>query len=695
MADFRRWFVAFAVVALLSGLAVTANAQIPSVTQCFATTSVTPTVRAEGLAELTGDLTFSCTGGTPTVAGQAVPQVNFQIFLNTNVTSKLLASNTGGNFNEALLIVDEPHSATNPARPILNCGNTGAPDNGPSGRGVCSIVSDGVAADTYNGTLGATSDDVYAYGVGHPNVFQGRQGNAAGTSVAFLGVPFDPPGTTTTRVLRFTNIRANANALVGSSASTLTSVQAIVANISVSGNTSISINTAQQVIAYILPGLSSSVRYAYTFIQCVSANHDLAAGTSTAPDFYGSSAVSQSGQQFSIRFMEGFATAWKVKNIRQQLDNSTYSGAAYVYNGGTNYNSDNNQNVPGAIYNTESGFEYNANATDPSPNPPLGIGNVAVTSTSYALADSYTGIAGAGVANQGTRLVIAFANVPNGTSLWVPPQITLVRQSDGVQTGIAVLVSTDANGAGAYTPVTTSATTLQQVSLFSGTGIAVYEVLFSDPFSQERTDVPVAVAFVANPGNNLPQPGVQSTATMGFAPFYSTAAAGSASFTYPVPRFVPGTPARNTFIVVKCSCNVLFPYVVNTLGFDTGVVIANTTVDPYGTTPQTGTVTVNYYGTGPGGSAAPAAQTSQSVPGGALLAFTLSGGGNYGIDNRASGFVGYIIAQANFQFCHAVAYIQALGAAANSPGASEMYEGIILDIPGLNRTGQLGEVQAH
>ena len=89
--------------------------------------------------ELVGDITLNCTGGIPTPAGQTVPPVNITVSINTNLTSRLLA---GGLWSEALLIIDEPHSAVNPARPILNCGNAGAPDSGPSGPNVCAIVSD-------------------------------------------------------------------------------------------------------------------------------------------------------------------------------------------------------------------------------------------------------------------------------------------------------------------------------------------------------------------------------------------------------------------------------------------------------------------------------------------------------------------------------------------------------------------------
>ncbi len=673
MADFRNCIFAFAAAALLSGLAIPSNAQIQTpALQCVANAGVPPIVRAEGLAELVGDLTLNCTGGTPTPAGQTVPQTNIQIFLNTNVTSRIL--NTAGNFDEALLIIDEPHSSSNPTRPLLACGDAGAPDSGPSGAGVCSITSIGNPVLTYDGTPGGV-----AYGTGRPNVYQGRQNGV--NSIVWLGVPIDPPGTATSRIIRITNVRANANNLGVSS--TLVPSQ-IVANISVNGSTALPINNPQQTLAYIQPGLVTSVRFPFNFVQCLSANPNIASNPGSPVEAGG-----QNGQQFSIRFDEGFASSWKVKNLSQALANGsglTPASLYGAYNGGVNYPADENQNVPGAIYNTESGFENSQSATDPVPNPPNSAGFGVVGPT--APFPTKNGLTNAGIATQGTRLAINFASTPQGSQLFVPTRINVVRQSDGATTGVAVLTSTDGNGAGGYSPLAGGGSGLAPVSLANGAGFAVYEILYSDPFSLERLNVPVAVAFVSNSGNNLPAPGVQATATSGFAPISNVGTADSFS---PVPRFVPGTPARNTFLVNKCSCNLLFPFVTNQSGFDTGVAIANTSLDPYGTTPQTGNVTLNYYGGTTGGGAAPAAQTTNApVPGGAELIFTLSGGGNFGVA-ATPGFQGYIIAQAQFQFCHAFAFISDVG----SQRIAEGYLAIQLDVPGLDRTFQLGENKAH
>jgi hypothetical protein len=218
------------------------------------------------------------------------------------------------------------------------------------------------------------------------------------------------------------------------------------------------------------------------------------------------------------------------------------------------------------------------------------------------------------------------------------------------------------------------------VSVFNGAGIAVYEVLFADAFTQERIDLPVSVAYVANPSNNLPTPGVQSGVTVSFAPLSTV---GTASDSAPIPRFVPSPGPRNTFIVQKCNCNMLFPFVSNQIGFDTGIAIANTSLDTgtgLGATPQQGVITLNYYCGQTGCTSPPAQTTNAPLPAGQQLTFTLSGGGGYGIA-ATPGFQGYIIAQAQFQWCHAFAYISAQGALPTSNGASMGYLALIMDYP--------------
>ena len=268
---------------------------------CTNAGSVNAPVRAEGLADHLGDLYFSCFGGTPTPAGQPVPKVNLTITLGAaNFTSQVLAAD---GFTESLLIVDDPNtSGFYMARPILNCGATGAPDNGPSEAGVCSNVSTGDPSQTYDGTAnsygasGAVCDGQAgrpapnSYGCGRPNVFQ-AQGGLPGNpnqlnAITFYGVPFDPPGNSITRTLRVTNMRANGAAIGASDSIFLQSTiePTITANgsVPVTFNTPFDFPSPPLLLATIQTGLLIGANVA-------------------GPN--------------SIRVSEGFASAWAPKNI--------------------------------------------------------------------------------------------------------------------------------------------------------------------------------------------------------------------------------------------------------------------------------------------------------------------------------------------------------------------------------------------
>ena len=581
MADFRRWFYALAVVALLAGFTGQVRAQVAPF-QCTADAGVPPIVRVEGFTEQVGDITLNCTGGIPTPAGAAVPQVNFTVGLNTNITSRLLAANL---YNEALLIVDEPHSATQPTRPILNCGASGAPDVGGSGPGVCSIISDGNPLDTYDGTAGTYGTGACnganntvippsagSYGCGRPNVFQGRIGTAQNTgqanTVSFLGVPMDPPGSTpNSRTIRITNIRADANYV---QVSTTFSLNEIIAQISVNGNTSMSINNPQQVVAYVENGLAAKGPANPTiFLQCNSVNSlDFINGTASHLPVDTPSVP-------SFSFTEGFASSWKTKNISYVTNQIPGNGVIQPGNSYWTYNQtstnapvDLNQNVPGAIYNTESGFEYPSVSpgplADPSPNPPNGVGTVQVSATKAAFSNSYnistalpngTNISGAGIASQGTRLSLQLTNIPAGSTVLVPTEVLLTNSDTvftaGVATsrfsGVMVLTSTDAFGAGAYS-APAAGIGLSTLVAVPSTGLIVYEILFADPFSIETATVPLEVAYTANLAQNLAAPGVTAQVAGGFAPFYSRGQnppPAQPSATLPIPRFIWNRTGRN------------------------------------------------------------------------------------------------------------------------------------------------------
>lgn len=101
---------------------------------------------------------------------------------------------------------------------------------------------------------------------------------------------------------------------------------------------------------------------------------------------------------------------------------------------------------------------------------------------------------------------------------------------------------------------------------------------------------------------------------------------------------------------------LLFSFVTNSGGYDTGIAIANTSLDGLGTEPQSGSCTVRYYGQMSYGSL-PAAQTTSVLAAGQVSTFSLSAGGVPGSISSAAGFQGYIIAQCSFPHARGYALI--------------------------------------
>jgi len=750
MADFRRLLYAFAVVAFLASFAVPAHAQFT----CNNFNAVNVPARAEGYTELVGDITFNCSanGQPSTTPGTPVPSVNITVSSNTNITSRILAVSATRltSYNEALLIIDEPNTTkwvalTPPGRPIANCGANGE-DSGPDGPGVCHIIAPTDPRLTYDGSVGvvatgALGGDFTAcahatdFGCGRPNVFQGR--NAASlisgqfNAIQFLEVPFDPPTSINNRSIRITNIRVDATRFgVASPFSTVP----VTATVSFGGSTTISVPDTTVTVAQVQQGMTTQVFGATGFLQCVGTDQDT--GSARNPFFggiNGSPARFGLGGAMDIRVLENFATAWREKNIAGHLANSTFNGSIDVYTAGSVVAPpvDLAQNVPGAVYDTESGFEYNAGTPVPIPNPPPGTGVGTVGNVGRPLFDAATNIQAAGVATQGTRIAIQVSTpLPNGiTGLFFPIVVAIRNQSTGAQTGVLVADAlVDQNGFGApflapsptafsFTPsgggaaVTPTNTNFVQVT--AAAPVITYEVLFAQPGALEYADIAPTVVFNNNGlSNNLAQTGVTVTATASFAPIASGLANPNRPQPdgfYATPRFTSSfkTPADALFTIQKCACDLLFPWVVSAGSIDTGIVVANTSLDPCGgstsctlpftgpgqATPQTGAVTFYYFGTVGIGDQNPLTvasgnpNTSKLVPAGGYVAHILSQNTttSNGLGSRPN-FAGYVIAQADFQYCHGVADITGAGGS-----VIFNYVGLELDAPNLFRTNQVGE----
>ncbi|MCC6591060.1 MAG: hypothetical protein IT168_30525 [Bryobacterales bacterium] len=664
MLDFRKFFLALALLAIAAGMA-SAQVVFQTPPSCTAQAAGTPSIRAEGVAELVGDVLLICTGGTPTADGAQVPQVNIQVFSSPsiNITSRILGGGGVGSMTEALLFVDEPTQANQTICGGPATGNTYTVPLG-SGQQVITGVC-GLLLGTGNGV------NTYAGGTNRPNAFQAR--TAGANSLIWQGVPFDPPGTNTTRILRITNVRVNASQL-GVPAGSQASVSLVISTSAsgVSNPIALPITNPAPTVAIAQTSLDFSVVDAVTCLQCESANKSFA-GDPTAALASGTC----QGSQLVLRFQERFPTVFRRRSQVIPTGNDTTPTTS--------------QDNLGFIYQTETGFFKNPTTANPS-NWPATVSTLPAASGSMAVSGTAGGTLG--LADTGTRIIARVSNVQNGVQLWVPTQINLVSpQAGGTVTGRAILVTSDPNGAGPLSPTPAGTSVnppsggtggMGQISVVGGTGAIVYEILQTDTTAIERLQIPVVIAYVSNTSSNLPALGA-STANGNLAPISTVA---TASATAPLPRFVDTAASRTLLTINSCRTNILFPFVTNQGGFDTGLAIANTSLDPFGTSPQTGACTVNFYGY-VGNSKVNLAYPSPSITGGEHFVWSLSSGGAV---TATAGFQGYVIAQCAFQYGHGYAFISDVGAQRLAMG----YLALVMDDAlAPSRTGSKSEVLGH
>jgi len=621
MVDFRRWITALAVLALFVGLA---GAQVPgggsanSALSCTATVAVPPALRVEGMTEVIGDILISCSGGGALVAGATIPTANITVSLGTSVTSRLLGIGGVANASEALLIIDEAGASVakggtlvplvagyGPDAPQTLCGT---PSVG-AGLGGCAEVA---------GTAGGLPVAVAAAGGQAANVFSGL---VSGNQVTFEGIPIlAPVSAGTQRTFRITNVRANVSGLGGGG---LAGTQQLLASISISGSTSVPINNPVQIAGFVQAGLTTVLRNAQNsgnlsssgagFNQCNTASLGLSTGVAV------------------LQFTENFGTAFKTR-VQPTAGYNGQSGSP-------------TQNVPGQIYNSESNFVFTG-----------------------ANGNGYV----AGLADYGTRLKAVFNSIPAGVHIYVSvtniatntasPNTAAPAQTS--TSSYAVLVSSeaapDANGfvpvaavTNSVNPVSgTNTTGLAEVPQSGGSGTAVWEVINTNPNLQETFQFTVFTSYSASVATNSPAPGT-ATVNLSYAPTppvpFSTTTGAAASGSLTIPRFADTSQTKNLLAISICQTLLLFPFVTNESGFDTGIAIANTSQDPIGTATQAGTCTLNWYG-----DKVIPPTTVPSIAAGTVYTTLAS--------TSAAGFQGYMFALCNFQFAHGFAFISDLGA---------------------------------
>jgi hypothetical protein len=318
------------------------------------------------------------------------------------------------------------------------------------------------------------------------------------------------------------------------------------------------------------------------------------------------------------------------------------------------------QNIPGTIYNSESGFTLNTPGASTT----------------------------AGLADFGTRLKAVFSNIPSGVTVYVSTtnvvgNTTTPGTSTASPFAQMVISETvpDANGQLAFASPTTTVGGVgyAPVSIVNGSGVAVWEVLTANYTQNENFDFGVLMSFTAGAGTNTPTPGPMSVA-MSLAPnptngAFTASAGAAASSSLPIPRFADTSTARSFANIVICQTVLMFPYLTTATGFDTGLAISNTSQDPFGTTPQTGTCALNWYQAGVNGTN-PAVTTTPAIPGGTSYTTLASA-----TTNAGQNFTGYMIAVCNFQYGHGYAAITDVGAR----GIFSSYLALIMDGAGNNR----------
>ena len=307
----------------------------------------------------------------------------------------------------------------------------------------------------------------------------------------------------------------------------------------------------------------------------------------------------------------------------------------------------------------------------------LGGGNTALGSEFTANSESgFTPTflsGGSNVATTATMLQIVFANIPSAVTLYMP---VTVAADNGSTAGTLTLVTSPSNTATATVSTSSSvpqgafgtSTGFSAVTVASGAA-TVYYLFAPGTASSSLVETFSIPPYIVASANTITPSSSAMTASVSFAPVGSTQ----------IPNFVVGpsttTTTLSTFNI--CQTSLLFPFVTNQLGFDTGIAIANTSSDPFGTkgaSPQAGTCTINFYGAG---APSPSNVVSPNIPTGTVYTAVLSGIG--------AGFQGYLIAQCNFQYAHGFAFITD-GVGSNG-GLSQGYlAGVIPDTNQVPRT---------
>jgi hypothetical protein len=272
--------------------------------------------------------------------------------------------------------------------------------------------------------------------------------------------------------------------------------------------------------------------------------------------------------------------------------------------------------------------------------------------------------AGVGTANSGTEFLFSFANIPTGATIYMP-----LTATNGTLTFTLVTSLSNTTAVAASAPTgSTFPVAVAPITSANGTATAVYDVT--------ATDNTVLGENATVTGFITAAPGFATTALSAVTVTVTPAPTGSVNPTLSIPNFTTSSNGPLTLTAFSvCQTSLLFPFVTNQVGFDTGIVLANTSTDPFGTAssaaPTPGTCALNFYGAG-----APTPSTGVAAPGGAQASGTTNA---FQLSSVAPGFQGYVIAVCNYLYGHGYAFIEY--DITQSNGIAEGYLALILGSP--------------
>jgi len=275
---------------------------------------------------------------------------------------------------------------------------------------------------------------------------------------------------------------------------------------------------------------------------------------------------------------------------------------------------------------------------------------------------SQNGNNGGTLVDNSTQIRLTFNNVPAGVTLTLPGTI-----QTGTSTNNSSLAGTIGN-----TSITSSANT--SIIDITGTSLTQVETMEIDYSVTLTTTAAVTTAgSITVTATMYPIGTGFDTTTTGNGPGGITLT-NLPSEANGFPSFVDLEVGPVTIVnIVPANTTMLMPYAITLAPFDTGLAIANTTADPFGTgsggaTPASGTLTLNFYPTVATGAGTSFQLTTSSTvrPGAGLSSDgTLAAGATWTVllsqlltaAGQTGNFTGYVFIQTNFLNAHGTATI--------------------------------------